>query len=58
LKNEWDPPRRWGLSLGKESLTKLPQRLDTFPQRHVAEESPDNSLGKGAIVVVPNLPIR
>ncbi|GJZ77853.1 reverse transcriptase domain-containing protein [Tanacetum coccineum] len=29
LKNEWDPPRRWGLSLGKESLTKLSQRV--FP---------------------------
>ncbi|GKE33861.1 hypothetical protein Tco_1453183, partial [Tanacetum coccineum] len=47
---EWDPPRRWGLSLGKESLTKLPQRV--FPQRHVAGESPDMSPGKQAIVVV------
>ncbi|GJT41207.1 hypothetical protein Tco_0941072 [Tanacetum coccineum] len=52
---KWDPPRRWGLSLGKESLTKLPQRHvagDNFPQRHVAGESPDMSPGKRAIVVV------
>ncbi|GKG59107.1 hypothetical protein Tco_0602816, partial [Tanacetum coccineum] len=52
-------------SLGKESLTKLPQRAfpsdkcrwgylspatsvagDTFPQRHVAGERPDNLPGK------------
>nr|GEX40370.1 RNA-directed DNA polymerase, eukaryota [Tanacetum cinerariifolium] len=29
LGNMWDPPFRWGLSLGKESLASVPQR--TFP---------------------------
>ncbi|GKG29293.1 hypothetical protein Tco_0416658, partial [Tanacetum coccineum] len=57
----WDPPRRWGLLLGKESLTKLPQRHvarhvagenpDMSPG-NVAGENPDMSPGKRAIVVV------
>ncbi|GJZ65687.1 hypothetical protein Tco_0622383 [Tanacetum coccineum] len=39
------------------SPASIPQRQvagDTFPQRHVAGERPDNSPGKGAIVVVSN----
>ncbi|GKA06811.1 hypothetical protein Tco_0686035 [Tanacetum coccineum] len=39
LKNTWDPPCRWGLSLGNVSLASVPQR--TFPS--------DKSPGKGAI---------
>ncbi|GKG63474.1 hypothetical protein Tco_0640969, partial [Tanacetum coccineum] len=43
-----DPPSRWGLSLGKESLTKLPQRR--FPSdMSLRKPFPsDMSLGKGS----------
>nr|GEV33102.1 hypothetical protein [Tanacetum cinerariifolium] len=50
-----DSPFRRGLSLGKEFLTSLPQRpfpWKTYPQRQVAGESRDLSLGKRLNVVV------
>ncbi|GKC75814.1 RNA-directed DNA polymerase, eukaryota, reverse transcriptase zinc-binding domain protein [Tanacetum coccineum] len=44
---QWDPPRRWGLSLGKESLTKLPQRAFPSDKSLGIPFPSDMSLGKG-----------
>nr|GEZ98738.1 ribonuclease H-like domain-containing protein [Tanacetum cinerariifolium] len=46
LENMWDPPFRWGLSLGKESLARVPQRTflgDNLPGKHILS---DKSSGK------------
>nr|GEX20653.1 F-box domain, leucine-rich repeat domain, L domain-like protein [Tanacetum cinerariifolium] len=46
LENMWDPPFRWGLSLGKKSLVRVPQRTfpsDNSPGKHIPS---DKSLGK------------
>nr|GEY75879.1 histone H3.3 [Tanacetum cinerariifolium] len=54
----WDPPFRWGLSLGKLSLSSIPQRQaarERYPQRQFAEESLEMSLGNVVNVVVSEI---